>query len=108
VGTFPNPGGKIVNEKAFRDDLRMVAKEIDPVSKRRKLRRLAEKVFDLALAGEGWAANMIADRLDGKPVAEQTVNLNVQRDIRDYDDKELLAIVAKAQAEEERKDETLQ
>lgn len=33
----------------------------------RRLRQAAEKLLDQAAAGEPWAINALADRLDGKP-----------------------------------------
>lgn len=33
----------------------------------KRLRAAAEKLLDLAAAGESWATQMLADRLDGKP-----------------------------------------
>ena len=35
-----------------------------------KIRRVAEKLIDSAMAGEPWAIQMLADRLDGKPVQQ--------------------------------------
>ena len=34
--------------------------------------RLAEKLVDSALAGEGWAFQQIGDRLDGKPAQDNS------------------------------------
>ena len=43
--------------------------------KPRKIERLAEKLVDCALAGDGWAIKEIGDRLDGRPhqTSESTV-----------------------------------
>ena len=65
AGQSGNPGAR-PSEKVFTDSLRLVGNEIDTVSGKRKMRRLAEKVYDLALQGESWACNMIADRLEGR------------------------------------------
>ncbi len=63
-GNRANPGGK-PKEKAFADAVRVaVNREEDG---RKKLAQLAEKLIACALAGEGWAMQQIADRLDGKP-----------------------------------------
>jgi hypothetical protein len=53
--------------------LRMVLAE--PVDKNdpksvRKMRRIAEKLVDCAMKGEGWAISQVADRIDGKATAE--------------------------------------
>lgn len=47
----------------------MVVNEDDGTGTK-KLRRLAEKLVDEALNGEGWAMCQIADRLDGKPAIQ--------------------------------------
>jgi Family of unknown function (DUF5681) len=70
-GISGNPGGRR-REKGYTEALRMVgAEEVqhpeDPSKKVRRLRLLAEEVFKHALAGEGWAVQHIADRLEGKP-----------------------------------------
>ena len=53
-GQSGNPGGRPC-EKVFTDSLRLVGNETDAVSGKRKMRRLAEKVYELALQGESWA-----------------------------------------------------
>jgi hypothetical protein len=92
-GQSGNPGGR-PSEKVFTDLLRLVGNEIDPVSGKRKMRRLAEKVYELALQGEAWACNMIADRLEGRPAVETTLNVSRYQDVREYSDQELLAMIA--------------
>ena len=92
-GQSGNPGGR-PSEKVFTDLLRVVGNEIDTVSGKRKMRRLAEKVYELALQGESWACHMIADRLEGRPAVETTLNVARRRDLREYDDQELLALIA--------------
>ena len=52
-------------EKVFADAIRMVLAEDCPKTGKRKLRRLAEKLYEQAMKGEGWAMCQIADRLDG-------------------------------------------
>jgi hypothetical protein len=41
----------------------------DPKSVR-KMRRIAEKLVECAMKGEGWAISQVADRIDGKATAE--------------------------------------
>ena len=35
------------------------------------MRVIAEKLVEQAIAGEGWAIQQVADRIDGKPAQEQ-------------------------------------
>ena len=65
-GQSGNPLGR-PKEKAFADTIRMVLAEDCPKTGKRKLRRLAEKLYEQAMKGEAWAMCQIADRLDGKP-----------------------------------------
>lgn len=67
-GQSGNPAGG-PKDKAFATALRMVVNEDDGTGTK-KLRRLAEKLVDEALNGEGWAMCQIADRLDGKPAIQ--------------------------------------
>lgn len=60
-------------DKQFADMIRLAVNEEDPVRKIRRLRLIADKVVDLAVSGESWAAQMVADRLDGKPVQQMEV-----------------------------------
>jgi hypothetical protein len=68
-----NIQGRLPGEKQFADQLRIVLAE--PVDKNdpksvRKLRRIAEKLVECAMKGEGWAISQVADRIDGKATAE--------------------------------------
>lgn len=64
-GQSGNPGGR-PKEKLFTDAVRIaVNREAD--DGRKKLTLLADKLVDFAMAGEGWAMQQIADRLEGKP-----------------------------------------
>ena len=72
-GQSGNPLGRLPGEKQFADQLRIVLAE--PVDKNdpksvRKLRRIAEKLVECAMKGEGWAISQVADRIDGKATAE--------------------------------------
>ena len=64
-------------EKPFADALHMELAEEDPVTKTRKLRRIADKLVDAALVGEPWAIKEVMDRIDGKPVQSAEVNATV-------------------------------
>jgi hypothetical protein len=37
----------------------------------KRLRQVAERLIDLAVAGEAWAVKELADRVDGKPIQTQ-------------------------------------
>jgi hypothetical protein len=64
-GQSGNPGGG-VREKRFYATLDRAIKQDDA----KRLRDCVEKLLDLAAAGEQWAAQMVADRLDGKPAQQ--------------------------------------
>lgn len=91
-GKSGNPGGRS-KDKDFADQVRLVVNENDPVTGKRKLRRLAEKLYDEAMNGEGWAMCQIADRLDGKPAQESTVTIDDKRDATDWTRDELVAFL---------------
>ena len=67
-GQSGNPGGQ-PKEKPFLAALNraIVQKEGE------QLRVAAEKVLELAAAGEQWAVQFVADRTDGKPSQQQNV-----------------------------------
>lgn len=73
-GQSGNPGGRNT-EKEYTAALRAAVNVEDPKTKRRKLQIIAEVAANAAVDGEPWAIAHIADRLDGKPAQEQTVNL---------------------------------
>lgn len=52
-------------DRLFGDALRIEITEAGDNLKR--LRKIARKALDLAEAGEAWAVQFVADRLDGKP-----------------------------------------
>lgn len=91
-GQSGNPLGR-PREKVFADAIRMVLAEDCPKTGKRKLRRLAEKLYEQAIKGEGWAMCQIADRLDGKPARESTLTLEDKRPARELSDEELIAII---------------
>jgi hypothetical protein len=75
-GRSGNPGGRS-SERAFADALRAAVNAEDPATKRRKIVMIAEKVVELAVAGESWAVAQVADRLDGKPA--QTMDMTIRQ-----------------------------
>src|SRR5262245_5268878 len=77
-GQSGNPLGRLPGEKQFADQLRIVLAE--PVDKNdpqsvRKIRRIAEKLVECAMKGEGWAISQVADRIDGRPKQESDFNI---------------------------------
>jgi hypothetical protein len=58
--------GRPPKEKSFANMLNIAVREAGKTGAP-KLRELADKLVDCALAGEGWAMQQVADRLDGKP-----------------------------------------
>lgn len=56
-----------------------------------RLRQCAERLLDLAAAGEAWAVKELADRLDGKPIQDTSVEL-IDRRAVDVDDDTLVHI----------------
>ena len=96
-GQSGNPGG-FHSEKQFTEAIRIVMAEDDPVRKKRKLRCVAEKLYEKAMEGEGWAVCQIGDRLDGKPAQESTVTIDNKRDGTDWARHELVAFLHDAKA----------
>ena len=86
-GQSGNPGGS-PREKKFLAALERAIVQDDG----QKLRSAAEKLLDCAVAGESWAIQQLADRLDGK--ASQQIDVNVRRLTRELDDDELNRIAA--------------
>lgn len=82
-GKTGNAGGR-PKEKAFADAVRVAVNRVDETDaeKRKKLMILADKLVTCALAGEGWAMQQIADRLDGKPAqsVEMSGGLNISHE----------------------------
>jgi hypothetical protein len=96
-GQSGNPAGK-TNDKWFADALRRLVSVEDPATKRRRLFRTVEKLLECAENGESWAIQQVADRLDGKPAQESTVNVNnVSAD--QMNDNELAGTIAELRAE---------
>lgn len=95
-GKSGNPGGG-VKEKIFGDAVRVAVNRTE-ADGRKKLTLLADKLVDFALAGEGWAMQQIADRLDGKPAQESTVTIDDKRDATDWSREELVTFLNDARA----------
>jgi hypothetical protein len=76
-GVSANPGGR-GSEKPFTDALRATLNQTNPKLKRKNLLLIAEKLVDCAIEGESWAVLQVADRMDGKPAQESTLNVNTK------------------------------
>jgi hypothetical protein len=61
--------------------------------KRKKVNKLAEKLVSCALDGEGWAFQQIAERLEGKAAQQIDHNVVDNREISEFSDAELNAIL---------------
>lgn len=85
-------------DKAFADAIRLAVMAEDGPEKKKKLRSIAEKIVGLAIDGESWACQMVADRLDGKPAQESTVTIDDKRDASDWTRDELVAFLNDARA----------
>lgn len=70
-GQSGNPSGRVAS-KPFYDALHRAIAQDDAV----RLRATAEKLLDLAAAGEGWAVKELAERLDGKAVQQIDATLS--------------------------------
>ena len=91
-GQSGNPSGR-PNDKPFYEELRKASAGTDPVTKKRKLRVIAEKLVECAMGGESWAIAQVADRLDGKPAQAGTVTVQDKRDATDWSTAELVALL---------------
>jgi hypothetical protein len=63
-----------------------------------RLHKIAERAVIAAAAGQMWAIQFIADRLDGKPVQESHNTHDIKRDAADWTRAELVALIHDALA----------
>jgi hypothetical protein len=94
-GISGNPGGRS-GEKIFSDAIRLELNRIDPndKEKRKKVNRLAEKLVECAIEDkQAWAFQQIADRLEGKAAQQIDHSVIDNREISEYSDAELSAIL---------------
>ena len=91
-GTSGNPAGRPPSEKAFANLLRIALKEPGKGGVP-KLRQIVDRLVRSACAGEAWAIQQIADRLDGKP-AQESMLLTVEKHCAaDWTREELIAFI---------------
>lgn len=95
-GQSGNPFGR-AKTKEVTDALRIVSLEIDPETKKRKIRLMAEKLFELAIAGDVSAIREVSDRLEGKSVASVDIKTR-EHDPRDVPDSTLIDIATASSA----------
>lgn len=80
------------SEKRFKDALLLAVTE-DSGDGRPNLRVIAEKLVESAKAGEGWAIQQVADRIDGKPAQDVNIESTVTHELAGLSDRELAAAI---------------
>lgn len=75
-GQSGNPLGW-THQQQFTSELRRQLQKAHAKHKRPKLEVIAETLADKACDGEPWAINMVADRIDGKPLQQVAGNIGV-------------------------------
>ena len=96
-GVSGNPLGRGA-DKPFVDALRAALNQTDPKTKRKNLVAIAEKLVECAIDGESWAIQQVADRMDGKPHSESTLNVNDNRSLSELADAEIVARIEELRA----------
>lgn len=91
--------GRPPREKSFANMLN-IALTAKGVSGETKLREVAEVLVSKALDGEPWAVNMVADRVDGKPMQQVQVTGEFTQRINNLTDAELEAIALNRPAQD--------
>ena len=66
-GQSGNPKGRPKKEMSITDALRRIGEEVNPQTKQTKIQILAEMIWETALKGDKIMAQMIIERLEGKP-----------------------------------------
>jgi hypothetical protein len=90
-GQSGNPGGPLGPSKPFLDALKRAITQEDG----KRVRQAAEKLLTLAAAGEQWAMQMLADRVDGKAAQQLIIDATIaRRRAADLSDDELASVVA--------------
>jgi hypothetical protein len=85
-GESGNPAGRKPLRDCLTSLLRRDGEVVPDGGTKTRAELLSERVWELALKGERWAAELAYDRVDGRPA--QRMNLNVYQDVTD---EELLA-----------------
>jgi uncharacterized protein DUF5681 len=94
-GISGNPGGRTggLHEKYVTDQFRIIGKRMDPKSKKTGFAKLAEKIFNYALDGEAWAAQMVLDRVEGKVPQPVAHTQETKNDISQFSEAELTELL---------------
>lgn len=95
-GQSGNPSGRPLGATADKPVAQMLISALHEVvekGSKTKLRAIIDKWIEAARNGESWAIVAIADRLDGKPAQESTVNINSKHDAAEYSRAELIALL---------------
>ena len=87
-GQSGNPEGRRVEPRPWQEALRLAVSDMTPDG-RQRLRAIAEKVVEQALAGDMEAIREIGNRLDGRP--RQEVALDASVDVSGEDPASILA-----------------
>ncbi len=89
------PGAPIGNKNGAKDKLWLQAVQRHLHARPKDLEEIIEVVFEQAKAGQAWAVQEIANRLDGKPVQQVDMNASVENVTeRELSDAQLLQIIA--------------
>ena len=76
-GQSGNPAGSQKAKRFYNALDRAIAQDDS-----KRLRDAADKLLDLAAAGEPWATQMLADRLDGKPAQQLQIQGDADAPLR--------------------------
>ena len=98
-GQSGNPLGP--QQRPWRDALRTALNTDDPATKRKKLLLLADKLVDLALAGDVQAIREIGDRIDGRAIQQIDASLSPTDDLSLEEKRAIAALVTAYVAERE-------
>jgi predicted RNA-binding Zn ribbon-like protein len=86
------PAGSQNKDKPYREALRRAIARAEQAKSPHALDRIADKHLAEAASGDVAAINSLADRLDGKPAQEST--LNVTHSVRELTDEQIATRIA--------------
>ena len=98
-GHSGNPEGRRVEPRPWQEALRLAVHDVTPDG-RQRLRAIAEKVVEQALAGDLGAIREIGNRLDGRP--RQQVALEASVDVSMEDPASILAARRRQREDQDR------
>lgn len=91
AGTAPGGQRRKLITSHIERELMQMAEDASNDQDATKARRVAEKVVQLALAGNPWAIQFVTERTEGKP----DQNVNITRTVRELSDADLANIAAR-------------